>query len=91
MAKRVILGPKLDTAASTNLRDELLRAEGEDIVLDGAHVDMLGASCLEVLLGAVELWRRDGHSVTLENPSPQLVENLGRFGLSPDLIVEGAT
>lgn len=90
MAKRVVLGQKLDTAASAGLWDALLKAKGDDIVLDGSHVDMLGAQCLELLLGAVALWRRDGHSVSLEDPSPQMIENLGRFGLTPDLMVEDA-
>ena len=89
MAKRVILGPKLDTAASAALRNELLGAEGEDVVLDGSAVELLGANCLELLLGAAALWRKDGHVVSMENASPQMAENLSRFGLTPDLTVEG--
>lgn len=90
MVKRVALGRKLDTAASSALRDELLTAADSDIVLDGAEVEQLGALCLEVILSVVALWPKSGHSVSLENPSSQMVDDLGRFGLTPDTLLECA-
>ena len=91
MAKRVILDPKLDTAAGAALREELLGAVGEDIVLDGSGVSLLGSNCLELMLGVAVIWRRDGHSLTIENASAQMIENLDRFGLTPELIAGGTS
>jgi chemotaxis protein CheX len=87
MAKRVVLSPKLETAGAAALRDEILPAEG-DLVLDGSGVEHLGALALEVLLSAVALHAQAGHAVSLEQASDRMVENLGRFGLTPETLVE---
>lgn len=90
MSKRVILAPKLDTGVATALRDELMEAVDDDMVLVGSAVEHLGALCLELILTAATLCQRAGHSVTIEAPSAQMIENLGRFGLTPDLLLESA-
>lgn len=88
MAKRVSLSPKLDTAAGSTLLAELRAAEGEDIVLDASKVELLGARCLEILMGTAAIWTAAGHAVSVENPSPQMIENLGHFGLTPETMME---
>ncbi len=90
MVKRVPLAPKLDTATSSELRDTLLAAKDEDIVLEADKVEMLGAACLELLMSASVLWRKAGHSITLEKVSPQMTDDLGRFGLTPETFLEFA-
>lgn len=90
MAKRIPLPPRMDTAATEALRSDLLAAEGEDIVLDGSAVDQFGALCLELILSVSALWRAEGHGVTIENPSNQMAEDLGRFGLTPEMLTEVA-
>lgn len=87
MAKRVVLTPKLETAGAAALRDELLPPDG-DLELDGSGVEHLGALALEVLLSTVALHAQDGHSVSLQNASERMVENLARFGLTPASLVE---
>lgn len=89
MAQRLVLDAKLDSSSAGKLRDELVAANGEDIVLDAAHVDQLGALCVEVLMSARHLWAQQNKSLTIESPSLQLVDNLGRMGLSLDDIVTG--
>lgn len=90
MAKRVTLVPRLDTAASEWLRDEILSAAGEDLIFDGAAVEQLGGLCLEILMSAGVLWPNAGRSASLENPSTQMVDDLGRYGLAPDTLLENA-
>lgn len=85
MAKRIRLEPKLDTSAAEGLAGELAAAEGEDTVLDGAAVELLGGLCLELILSARHLRAKAGRSLTLADPSPALAEDLRRFGLSTDL------
>jgi chemotaxis protein CheX len=84
MAKQVSLPPKLDTAAAAALRTELENASGDSIAFDAAQVEQLGAACLEMLLSAVVLWRKNGQTVSFENVSQTMADDLGRFGLTPD-------
>ena len=90
MVIRVPLAAKLDTAASAELRDRLISAKNDDIVLEAGAVEMLGGACAELLLSAGVLWRKTGHAITLENVSPQMADDLGRFGLSPETLLEFA-
>lgn len=90
MAKRVTLVPRLDTAASAALREDILAAQNEDLVFDGAGVEQIGGLCLELLMSAGVLWAKAGHAATLENPSLQMVDDLKRFGLTPDTLLESA-
>ncbi|MCG6882821.1 MAG: STAS domain-containing protein [Silicimonas sp.] len=90
MAKRIALPSKLDTAAAAALRDDLIAAEGTDIVFDAGQVEQIGALCLETILSAAALWKAEGLTVTLDSPSAQLTEDLSRFGLTPATLLEHA-
>ncbi len=90
MAKTVSLAPKLDTSATTLLRDELLAAADQDLILDGANVEQLGGQSLELLMSIGVLWKKAGKSVSLENASPQMIDDLKRYGLAPDTLLEFA-
>ncbi|MEL7151570.1 MAG: STAS domain-containing protein [Pseudomonadota bacterium] len=90
MVKKVSLAPKLDTAASADLRKALVDAQGDDLVLDASAVEMIGGQCLELLLTASVLWQQAGHSLTLENTSEQMTDDLSRFGITPDGLMEYA-
>ena len=89
MAKRVVLDAKLDSATAETLREKLLEAEGDDIALDGSGVEQLGGLCLELLLSVRHLWGLAGKAVTIESPSQQLINDLGRFGLSEEAFQGG--
>lgn len=82
MARQVVLDAKLDSAAAEPLREALLAAQGDDISLIGSGVEQLGGLCLELLICARHLWAAAGKTVTLEAPSEQMIDDLGRFGLS---------
>ena len=90
MAKRVTLPEKLDTASAPALRDELAAAQTEDVVLDAANVQQFGGLCLEILMSACAIWKRAGRTITIENATPQMTDDLGRFGLTPETLVEYA-
>ncbi|MCV6594627.1 MAG: STAS domain-containing protein [Silicimonas sp.] len=82
MATRIVLKEKLDSASVEELREALLAAKDDDIALDGSAVEQLGGLSLELLMAARHLWGQAGKSLTLDTPSVQLIEDLGRFGLS---------
>ena len=89
MANRLVLNAKLDTSSAGPLRDELVAADGQDLVLDAGGVEHLGALCAEVLMSAHHIWKQNGASVTVENASTQMIDNLSRMGLSLDDIATG--
>ncbi len=90
MVKRVALAPKLDTAAAAELRNSLVDAQGDDIVLDGSAVEMIGALCIETLMSVAAIWSASGRSVTIEAASPQMIDDLSRLGLSTETLLEYA-
>ena len=90
MVKRVPLPPKLDTAASADLQKQLMDARDDDLVLDAAAVEMVGAKCLELLICAGVLWKNACRDISIENVSSQMLDDLKRFGLTPDALLEYA-
>jgi anti-anti-sigma regulatory factor len=80
----------MDTAASVELRAKLVAAANEDIVFDGAAVEMIGAQCLELLMSCGVIWNKADRSISIENVSPQMLDDLSRFGLTPDTLLEYA-
>ena len=82
MAKRIVLDAKLDSAAAEPLRDTLLTMQGEDLAFDGSGVAQIGGLCLELMMCVRHLWVANGKTVSLENPSAQMLDDLGRFGLT---------
>jgi anti-anti-sigma regulatory factor len=89
MAKRLVLNAKLDTSSARHLRDELIEAHGDSLVLDGSQVELLGGLCTEVLMSARHLWQQKNDSLTVENASIAMVDQLGRMGLSLNDIATG--
>lgn len=88
MVKKVPLPPKLGTAACADLTASLMAAQDQDLCLDASEVEMIGAACVETLMSAAVLWAKAGRSVTLEQPSINLIDDLRRFGLTPTTLLE---
>ena len=82
MAKRLVLETKLDSAAAETLQNTFLASKDENIELDGSQVEQLGAMCLELLMSARHIWGASGKTVTLQNASPHLVDDLRHYGLT---------
>ena len=85
------LPPALDLNAAGPLAEALLKHTGEDLVLDGSKVQRLGASCLQVLLAAARTWASEGAALSLDNPTPRLVEDLRLLGFDALTFFDGAT
>jgi len=85
------LANSLDLNAAGPLAEALNRRLGDDLTLDGAHVQRLGASCLQVLLAAARTWSADGDALTLENPTERMIEDLRLMGMNPMTFLDGAT
>ena len=90
MVNRLNLNQRLDSAAAVRLRDDLSRAEGDDLALDASGVEVLGGLCLELLMCAGQVWAAADRSFSIESPSPNFADNLARFGLSPETLSSGA-
>lgn len=84
----VNLGPRLDSAAAEGLRDEVCASPDEDLVLECSQVEQLGGLCLEVVMIATSLRHQNNKTVRLDAPSTQMIEDLSRFGLTPDTLLE---
>jgi chemotaxis protein CheX len=85
------LPPALDLNAAGPLAEALHKHSGEDLVLDGSRVQRLGASCLQVLLAAARTWANEGAALSLDNPTPRLVEDLRLLGFDALTFLDGAT
>ena len=92
MAPRIVeLVAALDLNVAGPLAEALHKAMGEDVVLDGSKVQRLGAPCLQVLLSAAVTWSTEGDSLTLENPTARMIEDLRLLGMDPATFLDGAT
>ncbi len=89
MVRRLILKERLDSAAAEDLRDELETVVDEDVVLEASAVTVLGGLCLELLMGARQVWSAAGREFSVENPSLAFEENLVRLGLSAEQLNAG--
>ncbi len=85
----VTLPEALDLRAAVPLVNSLLSARGGAIRLDGAQVRNIGAQCLQIILSARQTWERDGLSLTIINPTQELLTAFADAGLTIEGIVEG--
>ncbi len=85
------LAGSLDLSAASALAEALHKHLGDDLILDGAKVQRLGAPCLQVLLAAARSWSADGDALTLENATPRMIEDLRLMGMDPVTFLDGAT
>ena len=85
------LAPSLDLNTAGPLAEALNRRFGDDLILDGSKVQRLGAPCLQVLLAAARSWTTERDSLTLENPTPRMIEDLRLMGMDPVTFLDGAT
>ena len=85
------LPPALDLNAAGPLCEALQKHIGDDLVLDGSKVQRIGASCLQVLLAAARTWSVEGSAISLDNPTPRLVEDLRLLGFDAMNLFDGAT
>ena len=85
------LAASLDLNAAGPLADAMHKRLGRDLTLDGSKVQRCGAPCLQVLLAAARSWAGEGVSLTLENATPRMIEDLRLLGMDPGTFLDGAT
>jgi len=78
----ITLSKRLDTSTAESLFRSLEERETSNVILDAAHVEMIGARCVEVLLGAKHHWQSTQKTVRYLAPTYAMKENLGRMGLT---------
>jgi len=89
-APRVIeLPEQLDMPVAAQLAQSFAALVGEPLAVDGARVQRLGASCAQVMLAAARTWKSEGDALSLQNPSPRLLEDLNLLGLEPATFLSG--
>ena len=89
-APRVIELPEnLDMPVAAPLAEAFGKLAGEPVEIDASRVNRLGASCLQVMLAAARSWKAASAALTLKNPSPRFLEDLGLLGLEPDTFLNG--
>ena len=79
----------LDLKAAAPLHAMLAAQRGADLQIGGAQVQRLGAQCLQVLLCAQTAWLADGKSLTITEPSVELLNSIELFGVGEKAIVVG--
>jgi anti-anti-sigma regulatory factor len=81
-AEEIVLSAVMNLAEARPLAQRLTARRGEDIVIDAAAVDLLGAPCAQVLLSAFKTWHADGRSIDLRTPSEGFRENARLLGMT---------
>lgn len=89
MVKRIVLAERLDSGAAAALREELVNAQEDDLVLDATSVKLIGGLCLELFMCARSIWAANGQALAIEDPSGDFVEGLARFGLDVETLSIG--
>lgn len=88
--KILVLDPVLDIKAATPLAEALLAHRGNDIIIEAAAVERLGAQSLQVLLSAIATWQADGRTLDFVHPSEAFIEGLHLFGFDADHLLSNS-
>jgi chemotaxis protein CheX len=79
----------LDMPSAGPLAQAFGKLVGSPVAIDASRVSRLGASCLQVMLAAARTWKAQGDALTLKDPSPRFLEDLGLLGLEPGTFLNG--
>lgn len=91
MSKIYALPPKLDLPAAAPLAQELLSRLDDDLTLDAAQVNLVGALCTQVIVSAGISLRAAGHHMKVINMTDKALEQLSHLGFTPESLMEVAT
>lgn len=89
MTERRELPEKLDTAAVPGLIAVLRESQGANLALDAALLTHVGGLAVQAIIVAANDWQDAGHSLTLENVSDEVREQMRLLGTAPDVLTEG--
>lgn len=90
MGDAIILAPRLDLPAASELVTQLLSvSESDSTTLDASHVVHIGALCAQALIAAGIRSSSGGGSLDITNASERVETQLASMGLTLDAIKEG--
>lgn len=78
----------LDIRAASPLVASLVATRGEQVTIDAANVQRVGAQCVQVLYSARATWQADGVAFAIVNPSEAFVEGLTALGVPITKLIE---
>lgn len=90
MPDPVMLAPKLDVPAASDLLAALRDNTDQELILDMSDVKLLGSLCLQVLLSAAKTAQADGRMMTIVNASDRVIEQMRLMGFTPETIAKGS-
>lgn len=91
MAEPLVLAPKLDLAAASDLMTALRSRKEAEVIIDMSDVKHLGALCLQVLLSAAQTAQAEQRRITITNTSDRVLDQMRVMGMTPETIARGST
>lgn len=89
--KRLRLPARLDGPTAASPAEDLMAAQGRDLILEADDVRHAGAAGLQVLLAARRSWAVDGQVLGCAAPSRRFAEGLARLGASVEALTVGGS
>ena len=79
------LSPSLRHGEAPELLKQLQDAKGSDVVVNGANVELLGASCAQILIAGAEMWSDGDHAFSIVDASEKFISDAALLGASSAL------
>lgn len=89
MSETIVLAPKLDLSAASELMTILRAQDAAEVEIDMSEVKHLGALCLQVLLAAAKTSRTENRTITITNTSDRVIDQMRVMGMTPETIAKG--
>ncbi len=89
MSDPVVLAPKLDLAAASELLTTLRSRKEDEVVLDMAEVKHLGALCLQVIHSAATTLQAENRTISISNVSERIIDQMRMMGMTPESLTRG--
>ncbi len=87
---RFVLPERFDSSTASSVLEAFKSHRGRPLIVDASTVRRAGAQSIQILVSASRTWQVDGHQLSVENPSAELVEAVSLLGLaSSDLSFPG--
>jgi chemotaxis protein CheX len=89
MTDPIVLAPRLDITAASDLLTTLRGRTEAEVVVDLKEVKHLGALCLQVLLSAAKSLTAEERKIKIINTSDRVLDQMRVMGMTPEAIARG--
>lgn len=86
----LILPAKLLSDAGDKLSGDILSRRGADLQIAADKVERIDTPCIEILIAAAQLWRKDDQQLLIKDKSAEFKAALETLGIAPTLLEHGA-